>query len=85
MGVPSYFVYGPEAVLIQSQPLIVYQFVAGEYLPRPDYQLSRLGLSLRLWDGVSENWQGVWLRWATLEENLLPTSAELSDRERTRA
>ena len=85
MGIAYYVVYDPEPVSIQSQPLIVYQLVAGEYLPRPDYQLSRLGLSLRLWDGMFENGQAVWLRWANLEGNLLPTGAELSERERTRA
>ena len=85
MGIPYYVVYDPEPVSIQSQPLIVYQLVAGEYLPRPDYQLSRLGLSLRLWDGMFENGQAVWLRWATLEGSLIPTGAELSDRERERA
>ncbi len=85
MGVPYYVVYDPEPVSIQSQPLIVYQLVVGEYLPRPDYQLAKLGLSLRLWDGTFENGQAVWLRWADSEGNLIPTGAELSEQARARA
>lgn len=85
MGVPYYVVYDPEPVSIQSQPLVVYQLIVGEYLPRPDYQLTKLGLSLRLWDGIFENGQAVWLRWADGEGNLIPTGAELSEQERARA
>ncbi len=85
MGVPYYVVYDPEPTSIQSKPLIVYELVVGEYLPRPDFQLAKLGLSLRLWDGVFEDGRAVWLRWANAEGILFPTGAESSERERERA
>jgi len=85
MGIPYYAVYDPEPTSIQTRPLVVYELVAGEYLPRPDFQLAKLGLSLRLWDGVYEDGRAVWLRWATVDGNLIPTGAELAMRERERA
>jgi Uma2 family endonuclease len=85
MGIPYYVVYDPEPSSIQSKPLIVYELVVGEYLPRPDYQLAKIGLSMRLWDGVFEGGQAVWLRWADAEGNLIPTGAELAEREGERA
>lgn len=85
MGIPYYVVYDPEPTSIQSKPLVVYELVVGEYLPRPDYQLAKLGLSARLWDGVFEGGQAVWLRWADAEGDIFSTGAELADRERERA
>jgi Uma2 family endonuclease len=85
MGVPYYVVYDPEPTSIQSKPLVVYELVAGEYLPRPDFQMTRLQLSVRLWDGEFESGRAVWLRWADGEGKLLPTGAELSEQERQRA
>jgi len=85
MGVPYYVVYDPEPTSVQSKPLVVYELVAGEYLPRPDFQLARLNLSVRLWEGEFEGGRAVWLRWADAEGNLIPTGAELSEQERERA
>lgn len=85
MGVPYYVVYDPEPTSIQSKPLVVYELVAGEYLPRPDFQLARLGLTLQLWDGVFEDGRAVWLRWADAEGNLFPTGAELAEQQTQRA
>lgn len=85
MGVPYYVVYDPESTSIQSKPLVVYELVAGEYLPRPDFQLARLGLTVQLWDGVFEDGRAVWLRWADAEGNLFPTGAELAEKEAQRA
>jgi hypothetical protein len=48
-----------------------------------------LGLTLVLWDGEYRGIAGTWLRWATLDGDLLPTEAEaahrLADRETARA
>ena len=85
MGIPYYVVYDPEPTSIQPKPLVVYELVVGEYLPRPDYQLAKIGLSLCLWDGIFEDGQAVWLRWADAEGNLFPTGSELAERERKRA
>ena len=85
MGIPYYVVYDPEPTSIQSKPLIVYELVVGEYMPQPDFQLAKIDLSLRLWDGIFEDGQAVWLRWADGEGNLFPTGAELAEQERERA
>ena len=80
MGIPYYVVYDPQPTSIQSKPLVVYELVAGAYLPRPDFQLARLNLSARLWDGEFENGRAVWLRWADAVGNLFPTGAERAER-----
>lgn len=85
MGIPYYVVYDPQPTSIQSKPLIVYQLVAGEYLPRPDFQLARLQLSACLWDGEFENGRAVWLRWADAEGNLFPTGAERAEQAEERS
>lgn len=85
MGVPYYVVYDPEPTSIQSKPLVVYELVAGEYLPRPDFQLARLHLSARLWEGEFEGGRAVWMRWADAEGNLFPTGAERAEKAEQRA
>jgi Uma2 family endonuclease len=85
MGVPYYVVYDPEPTSIQSKPLVVYELVAGEYLPRPDFQLARLHLSARLWEGEFEGGRAVWMRWADAEGNLCPTGAERAEKAEQRA
>lgn len=44
-----------------------------------------IGLSLVTWKGTFEEVQDVWLRWADLEGNLIPTGAEKALMERKRA
>lgn len=45
----------------------------------------RLGLALTRWPGVYADVETVWLRWATLEGDLLPTPQELLEAETRRA
>lgn len=42
----------------------------------------QLGLALVRWQGVYKRVEAVWLRWATLEGELLPTDRELVEQER---
>lgn len=84
MGIPYYVVYDPQ-LIVQDQVVQVYELHAGEYLPRPDYRLPRLGLSLTLWTGVYEDRHDRWLRWCDLEGNLLLTGTERAEQERVRA
>ncbi len=44
----------------------------------------RLGLALTRWQGVYADVETTWLRWATLEGDLLPTSRELLEVETQR-
>lgn len=83
-GVPYYVVHDPQ-LLIQRTELVVYELHVGQYLPRPDYRLPRINLSLTLWDGVYEDKQDRWLRWCNAEGQLFLTGAELAAQERQRA
>jgi len=83
-GVPYYVIHDPQ-LLIQDVELVVYELHVGQYLPRPDYRLPRINLSLTLWNGVYEDKLDRWLRWCDGESQLLPTGAELAQQERQRA
>ena len=83
-GVPYYVIHDPQ-LLIQDVDLVVYELHVGQYLPRPDYRLPRINLSLTLWNGVYEDKLDRWLRWCDGEGKLLPTGAELAQQERQRA
>ncbi|BAZ67136.1 hypothetical protein NIES4106_18900 [Fischerella sp. NIES-4106] len=41
-----------------------------------------LGLGLQVWHGIYKGVETSWLRWATLEGELLPTSQEIAEQER---
>lgn len=43
------------------------------------------GLTLLQWDGVYEDMNGRWLRWATADGIVLPTAQEIAEREQQRA
>jgi Uma2 family endonuclease len=45
----------------------------------------RLDLALIRWQGVYADVEATWLRWATLEGDLLPTAQEVAEREQQRA
>lgn len=84
MGVPYYAIFDPQNN-VQEQLLVVYELVAGEYLPRPDFRMERIQLSLQVWEGEYEMYQAQWLRWADLNGTLMMTGAELSAQEQQRA
>jgi len=44
-----------------------------------------LGLGLQRWQGKYRGVETVWLRWATLEGEVLPTAAEIAHQEHQRA
>jgi Uma2 family endonuclease len=75
LGIASYVIYDPQH-LLQEVDLRVYELHVGEYLPRPDSRLPRLGLALTIWHGVYENRLDHWLRWCDEAGNLLLTGSE---------
>lgn len=83
-GAPYYVIYDPQ-LLVQEAELVVYELHVGQYLPRPDYCLPRIQLSLTLWEGLFEDKVDRWLRWCDGDGNLFPTGAELAEQERQRA
>ena len=83
VGVPFYVIYDP-ALKIQSQPLVVFMLVGGEYetLPPPAV-FKRLGLGLTFWHGTYEAGTTRWLRWTLPDGTIIPTGAEAACKART--
>lgn len=79
-----YVVYDPMR-FIQSEPLRVFELNGGQYVPRIDKALPRIGLKLTLWNGVYEGWDDCWLRWCDQDGNLIPNSQEVADAARQKA
>jgi len=86
MRVPEYFWYDP----FHPEDWAGFTLVNGSYQPlQPDaqnrYQSQQLGLALVQWQGNYKGVETVWLRWATLEGELLPTAQELAELAEERA
>jgi Uma2 family endonuclease len=79
-----YAVFDPQR-LIQKEALRIFELAVGEYIPKLDRNLSRVGLGLTLWEGVFEGHRAQWLRWCDDGGNLLATGAESARMERQRA
>ncbi len=75
INVLYYVVYDPQLKL-KGDALRVFVLRDGEYqeLERP--YLSRVGLGLKLWDGVFEDKEDTWLRWCDAQGNIIPTGEE---------
>ena len=84
MSVSYYAIYDPQG-LIQKTPLVVYESHAGMFVPRSDTRLERVSLALILWEGEYEGRMDRWLRWCTPMGEVIPTGAELSQKQRERA
>ena len=79
-----YVIFDPQR-LIQAERLKVYELRLGEYAPKPDHRLDKVGLGLTLWEGVFEEKQAQWLRWCNLAGEIIPTGRERAEQERQRA
>ena len=86
MRVPEYFWYDPfnpddwEGFSLQQrvyQPLICNE--------QNQLISQSLGLALQLWSGNYKGINATWLRWATLEGELLPNPQEIAEQERQQA
>lgn len=85
LRVPEYFWYDPFTAEFAGFALRegVYEPITSD---SPDRLPSRLlGLSLVRWQGTYEGVEARWLRWATLDGTVLPTDAEVAERERQAA
>jgi hypothetical protein len=86
MRVSEYFWYNP----FNSEDFAGFSLNNGVYQPlvfnEQGWLISRsLELALIRWSGTYRGVTAVWLRWATLEGQILPTGRELAERERLRA
>ena len=76
LGVPCYAVYDPRSV-IQAEPLVVFEQIAGKYVPRSDTKIPAVDLALRIWRGTYEQMSAPWLRWALPEGELVQSGEEI--------
>lgn len=79
-----YVIFDPQR-LIQKEELRVYEFTAKGYIPKIRGELTEIGLSVKLWEGVFEGKNQIWLRWYDSRGNLIPTGAERAEQEYRRA
>ncbi|MDM8514916.1 Uma2 family endonuclease [Desulfobacterales bacterium HSG16] len=84
VGVRYYIVFDPQ-LAIQKDSLRIYELVKGQYIPKIDRQLQRVGIGVTLWKGVFEDRYDCWLRWCDQEGNFIKTGEESTDQERQRA
>jgi Uma2 family endonuclease len=80
LRVLEYFWYDP----FEPSDLAGFKLDDGAYKPLPFDNQDRLispllGLSLVRWQGVFENVEAIWLRWASLDGKLLPTEHEVAE------
>jgi len=57
----------------------VHKLEPGGYVARDDYRLPELNLALTVWDGMYEQFSWTWVRWCTLDEELLLTGKEQAE------
>ena len=86
MRVSEYFWYDP----FNSEDFAGFALNSGVYQPlvfnEQGWLISQsLELALIRWSGTYRGVTAVWLRWATLQGQILPTGRELAERERLRA
>jgi Uma2 family endonuclease len=86
MRVPEYFWYDP----FNPEDCEGFRLQGSVYQPlEPDEQnrliSQQLELALVKWSGSYREINTVWLRWATLEGELLPTTEEIAEQQRQRA
>ncbi|BAY48088.1 hypothetical protein SAMD00079811_57070 [Scytonema sp. HK-05] len=86
MRVPEYFWFDPfnpdDWAGFSIQQGVYQPLVANE---RNQLVSQSLGLGLQRWQGKYRGVETVWLRWATLDGELLPTAAEIAQQEQQSA
>jgi Uma2 family endonuclease len=86
LRVPEYFWFDP----FNADDLAGFFLHGGVYQPltpneRNQLVSQSLGLALQRWQGSYKGIDATWLRWATLEGELLPIPQEIAEQERQRA
>jgi len=75
IGVWYYVIFDPQQ-LVQRDILRVYEWTFGQYALKDNYRLDHVGLALKLWHGMFEELNELWLRWCNLEGELIPSGLE---------
>jgi Uma2 family endonuclease len=79
IGVAYYVVFDPEHFL-GEQSIHVFRRVGSTYTPLAEAWFPEIGLGLKVWPGVFEDVEAVWLRWHDPNGNLLLTGEEQGKR-----
>jgi Uma2 family endonuclease len=85
LRVPEYFWFDPFSGELAGFSLRNGQYISLEFDDRRRLISRQLQLALVHWQGVFQGVEAPWLRWATLEGDLLPTQQEAAEQERERA
>lgn len=80
LGIPYYVIFDPLHQL-HKEVLTIYQLENGKYIPYIGSFFPSLGLGLRMWEGIYEDWPkpAQWLRWVDEQNLLIPTEKEKID------
>lgn len=82
--IPYYAVFDPTQEL-RGEIFQLFALHQGSYRPLNDFWMEDIHLGLRLWEGAYEGTEATWLRWCDDRGNLIPTTAESRDNEKSRA
>jgi Uma2 family endonuclease len=75
MGIRYYVVFDPIRH-INKEILNIYELHVGEYYPKENHFFEKLGIGLRIWEGLFEERIEEWLRWCDADGNVLLTGLE---------
>ncbi len=78
VGIPYYVIHDPSHHL-SDRTLRAYQLHGASYVELLQPWFEELGLGLALWEGDYRDSHDIWLRWRTLDGELLPTALESLD------
>jgi hypothetical protein len=84
MHVPYYVIFDPQEHL-GNGVLRGFRLLDGRYEPMGTDEFPGIGLGLRLWLGVNEDYEATWLRWCDSSGTVIPTGKEKAEREGQRA
>ncbi len=84
LNVPYYVIHDPFRQL-GDERLRIYEWTARGYVALTEAWLPKVGLGLRLWQGLYEDLEDEWLRWCDREGHLVLTGAERAHQEQQRA
>lgn len=84
IGIDYYVILDPERHLSRDLARVFERCASGSYqrLPSP-FWFPKVGLGVKLWEGVYEDRRDCWLRWVDAQGWLIPTGAERAEQERT--
>lgn len=84
LGVLYYAIYDPHQ-LLSDEVLRLYKLNGRRYVEVSTRWMPEIELGLAVWHGEHQGVEGAWLRWCDQTGAVIPTSAEVSNRERLRA